>query len=460
MALAAPSPPGGHLLRRLPLVKRAASVSVAMKQDEEDTPMADMISEWRNQATSEELNRYLGNGEDRPAKGFGKKKPKPLPPEAQQRIRMINKLTNRLSKLSEPAMRRALIPPELLPAEEALPSEVFLGGLTGQRDDVNFSIPMESSLVALEDKKRPGMVYKSLSLQPNIENPEAVENKVAGILNRKIPAWFLNGNKWFGSGRLRFPETRTHFTVTNRREDLTEVGRSFLDDLDRKVLEGHVPQSRQVRLYFTPQQLKLVPIIRSWKFWNDTDPCEKEVAVARILLLGDILVVDSKPFEELADQLNDDDFDDLLLRLNSSLEDLDSQDVDDMSGDFSEQDGYLWKQPFDRDENWSPHLTILTVSVERKALVKGLKRGWACRRFNRELMRRAQTVNNGVLFEGQAKCWPFVSAVMGQGGTRFMNQVDREVEQFKAGFIGDAFRDSMEPRSNTRKRRSSRKRKR
>jgi len=412
----------------VPSGRRVASAVVAMQGDSQDP---NTTGQWHEKTKSKERPAQgLGNGSgvNRAAR---RKQSSRLSPYEQWRNAVIEKAFDGLLKMSEPARARALARSKLLPAEERLPSEVVIDVLTGKSKPgtSDLSIPMEARLCAVEDKKRPGAVYKSLSLEPSIENLEEVGDRAASVLDGKMPAWFLNGNTWFGKGRLTPPRVPSHFTVTNRRLELTEAGRNFLDDLDLQVQEDRGVRSRQVRLYFTPKQLKLIPILRRFEYWNSTDPSEKEVEVARILLLGDIKVLDQPPLDE---------FDDMFYQyLQSEFPDglEPGYDRDLIAKKFWEDKMFWWKQAFDKNMSWSPHLTILAVSADKQALVERLKNVPARARFNRELKKQAEAINDGILLNGQSQCWPFVTAVMGEGGTGYMNEVDREVEQSKAGLL-------------------------
>lgn len=313
------------------IVGRVAFGSIGMRQHrEEDASAADSSSEsLKQQMASRYLKRdpsdkgdngvkgplslvlFDGKGDKDPGQGFGnkviKKETKPASPDERAERALRNKLEKEFIKLSEPAKYRAVAyAAGTLPLEEVLPSEALFDILAGERDiESPISIPMEASLYAREDRKRNASVYKSLGLQPNVNDTEDVEENVATILRGKLPGWYVEGNEWFGKGRLVLRSETTHITVTNKKEDLSEAGRRFLDDVDKQVLQGQRPDWRQLRVFFTPQQLKLVPVEQSYAFWSslgtDDDPSKEEVDVARIVLLGDIVVTIEPTLDELRD---------------------------------------------------------------------------------------------------------------------------------------------------------------
>jgi len=103
--------------------------------------------------------------------------------------------------------------------------------------------------------------------------------------------------------------------------------------------------------------------------------------------------------------------------------------------DIWRQSRVLWKQTFDRDDIWCPHLTIMSVSARKQALIDRLRTGQGRASFMYELQKQARTVSRGVLLDGPRQIWPFVNLVLGKGGASVMSDVDREVEEYLSGML-------------------------
>jgi len=330
-----------------------------------------------------------------PKRGFGKpvlvKRHAPVAVEdvgAQAEKRFAGAVQSELDELhqdkeAQEKFVKRMLGSFLKPEEEMLPSQ----RRAIKPESRQLSIPIESKLVAREDRKQPGTVYKYLELSPRIDNTSAVKMEVAKILMPKLPAWWADGNEWFSKGDLSLRTITFHITVTPKMEDLTPEGKDFLDNAGKLVLSGREAELRQVKSFFIPRQVKMIPVRRFFREERD---------VAWILLLGDILVK--------------------------------------ASGNL------LWKQVFHEDSRWSPHITILALSVSKQLLADQLRTKSAVVKFHREVKASLKNKSDSILFDGQQECLPLVTALMGKDGIHYMSEVDQKIDRAYSSGLKEAER--------------------